>query len=116
MVVPGKDCSKNATAKEVAAATVTLLKRTTPSAVPGVMFLSGGLSENNATEYLKEMNALGVSLPWSLSFSYGRALQDSVLSTWKGKKENVDEAQKAYLKRAKENYLAALPQPSKAKI
>jgi len=114
MVIPGKD-AKKATPQEIAAATVSLLKRTTPAAVPAVMFLSGGLSESDATEYLKEMNKLG-DLPWSLSFSYGRALQDSTIQTWKGKKENVEEAQRVYFRRTKECYLAALPQKTKAKI
>jgi len=117
MVHPGKDAKNKATAQQIAQATVTVLRNTIPAAVPAIMFLSGGLTEADATIYLQEMNKLDVVKPWSLSFSYGRALQDSTLSTWKGKAENVGEAQKAFFRRAKENYLAALPnQNNKGKL
>jgi fructose-bisphosphate aldolase class I len=73
--------------------------------VPGIVFLSGGQSEVQATANLSAMNAMGQH-PWQLSFSYGRALQDSALKTWAGKAENVDKARKAFLHRAKMNGLA----------
>ena len=73
-----------------------------PAAVPGIVFLSGGQSEQEATANLSAMNALG-KLPWELSFSYGRALQQSALDAWRGKKENVAAAQKAYLHRLRLN-------------
>jgi fructose-bisphosphate aldolase class I len=82
--------------------TVQTLKRCVPAAVPGIMFLSGGQSEEDATVHLDLMNA-GYDLPWGLSFSYGRALQASALSTWSGKAENVAAAQAAFIERAAAN-------------
>jgi fructose-bisphosphate aldolase class I len=100
MVIAGKDCRVQASVQQVAEATVRTLRRTVPSAVPGIVFLSGGQSPALATEHLNVMNTLG-SHPWPLSFSYGRALQDEALKTWGGKAANVAAAQKAYLHRVK---------------
>jgi fructose-bisphosphate aldolase class I len=107
MVISGKKCAQRASAAEVAAATVRCLKRHVPSAVPGIAFLSGGQSEREATEHLSLMNQIG-GLPWVLTFSYGRALQDSALKTWAGKQDMLGAGQKAFLKRAKLNGLAQL--------
>ncbi|QIG46886.1 fructose-bisphosphate aldolase class I [Nordella sp. HKS 07] len=106
MVVSGKDCAKQASREEVAEKTVTVLKRCVPAAVPGIAFLSGGQSDEDATAHLHYMNAIG-NLPWKLTFSYGRALQAAALKTWKGKAENVAAAQKAFNHRAEMNALAA---------
>ena len=105
MVIAGKKCPKQAGVEEVAEATVRVLKRHMPAAVPGAAFLSGGQSEEEATAHLNAMNAMG-PLPWQLSFSYGRALQASALKAWGGKPENVLAAQQAYAHRAKMNGLA----------
>jgi len=107
MVTPGSECTKKATADEIAFYTVRTLKRTVPPALPGVMFLSGGQSEEEASINLNAMNK-NEKLPWALSFSYGRALQASTLSAWKGKPENVGAAQKVLLERAKANSDAQL--------
>jgi fructose-bisphosphate aldolase, class I len=107
MVVPGKDCPKQATVGEVAEATVRCLKRTVPPAVPGIVFLSGGQSDVQATRHLNAMNRLG-PVPWQLSFSYGRALQDAALKAWSGKPENKPAAQQALAHRAEANRLARL--------
>ncbi len=106
MVVSGKDCPKQASREEVAEKTVTVLRRCVPSAVPGIAFLSGGQSDEDATAHLHYMNAIG-NLPWKLTFSYGRALQAAALKTWKGKPENVAAAQRAFNHRAQMNALAA---------
>lgn len=92
----------------IAAYTVTALRRTVPPAVPGIVFLSGGQSEEEATQNLNAMNKLEVLKPWTLSFSFGRALQQSTLKTWGGKKENVGKAQEAFLVRCKANSDATL--------
>jgi fructose-bisphosphate aldolase, class I len=113
MVISGKKCAQRASATEVAAATVRCLKRFVPSAVPGIAFLSGGQSEREATEHLSLMNQIG-GLPWALTFSYGRALQDSALKTWGGKAESLAAAQTAFLKRARLNGLAQLGQYASA--
>jgi fructose-bisphosphate aldolase class I len=105
MVVPGKESTKKTSPQEVAEATVDLFKRVLPPNLPGCAFLSGGLSEVDATAFLDAMNKLG-KFPWQLSFSYGRALQDSVLKTWNGKAENASAAQQRFLHRAKMNSLA----------
>jgi fructose-bisphosphate aldolase class I len=105
MVISGKKAPSRAKPQQVAEATVRCLKRYVPSAVPGIAFLSGGQSAAEATEHLSLMNQMG-PLPWELTFSYGRALQDEALKTWGGKKENVAAAQKAFLRRAKFNGLA----------
>jgi fructose-bisphosphate aldolase class I len=109
MVQPGTTSGLKATAQEIAHATVTFLYRTVPPAVPGVNFLSGGLSEEEATLILNEMNKLPKEMrPWTLSFSYGRALQASCLKAWQGKDENIEKAQQALLERAKANAEASL--------
>jgi fructose-bisphosphate aldolase class I len=105
MVIAGKKSAKQASAEQVAEATVRCLLRRVPAAVPGIAFLSGGQSESEATLHLSLMNR-SRTLPWELSFSYGRALQQSTLDAWKGKPANVASAQKAFLKRAKLNGLA----------
>ena len=102
MVIAGKKCPTQAGHQQVADMTVQTLKRCVPAAVPGIMFLSGGQSEEDATVHLDLMNA-GYDLPWGLSFSYGRALQASALSTWSGKAENVAAAQAAFIERAAAN-------------
>jgi len=109
MVISGKKCGKRASIEEVAEKTVTLLKICVPAAVPGVAFLSGGQSDEEATAHLDAMNKIG-NLPWALTFSYGRALQHAPQTTWKGKTENVAAAQRAFSHRAKMNGLAALGQ------
>ena len=105
MVVPGHE-GEQVGVEEVAARTVEVLKRTVPSAVPGIAFLSGGQSDTDATAHLAAMNAM-YDLPWALTFSYGRALQAAALQAWGGKSENVAAAQRAFLHRAKMNGLAA---------
>lgn len=103
MVISGQDCKRQADVQEVARRTVASLKRCVPAAVPGIVFLSGGQSDEVATLHLNAMNKLGEPLPWPLSFSYGRALQAAPLKAWGGKKENLSKAQAAFLKRAKAN-------------
>src|SRR5512133_2548284 len=102
MVVPGKKSAKQASVEEVAEKTIRLLKACVPAAVPGIAFLSGGQSDEDATAHLSAMNARGPH-PWELSFSYGRALQAPALKAWGGKPENVEAAQRAYYHRAKMN-------------
>jgi fructose-bisphosphate aldolase class I len=85
---------------------VQCLKRTVPAAVPGIVFLSGGQSDELATEHLDAMNRLPGTLPWKLSFSYGRALQAAPLKAWSGKAANLEKAQAAFLKRAQDNAAA----------
>jgi fructose-bisphosphate aldolase class I len=108
MVTPGQSASKRATAEEVAFATVTALRRGVPSAVPGIVFLSGGQSELDATKNLNAINTVSLLKPWKLSFSYGRALQASVIKAWGGKDENLKTAQKTFLHRSKANGEAQL--------
>jgi fructose-bisphosphate aldolase class I len=105
MVISGKKCPSRASKQQVAEATVRVLKRFVPSAVPGIAFLSGGQSSADATEHLSLMNRLG-PLPWELTFSYGRALQDEALKAWGGKPENFAAGQKAFSRRAKLNGMA----------
>ena len=105
MVVSGKDNSRQAGVEEVAERTLRCLKRTVPSAVPGIAFLSGGQSAVSATEHLNAMNQLGPH-PWQVSFSYARALQDPALKAWKGEAGNVSAAQKVFYHRAKMNSAA----------
>jgi fructose-bisphosphate aldolase class I len=102
MVLPGKDCPEQAGAKEAASATLACLRPYVPTAVPGIVFLSGGQSPEKATEHLSIMNSLG-NHPWELSFSYGRALQDPVLKAWRGDPSNVSSAQRAFLHRCRCN-------------
>ncbi len=99
MVLPGKESAKQANAKEIAKLTVTALKATVPSTVPGIVFLSGGLTPDQSTEYLKAMNSQYKKLPWQLSYSFGRALQQEGLKAWSGKKENLSASQQAFLTR-----------------
>ena len=106
MVISGKDCAKQAGVQEVAQRTLDVLKRWVPAAVPGIAFLSGGQSDELATEHLDAMNKLGGG-PWTLSFSYGRALQQPSLKAWKGMAGNVAAAQAALIHRAHMNGLAA---------
>ena len=106
MVLPGKENGK-ATPEEIALRTVNVFRRVLPDDLPGQAFLSGGQSEVEATENLNAINKMGPH-PWNLTFSYGRALQDSALRAWGGKSENIPAAQKAFLHRAKMNSLATL--------
>lgn len=107
MVIPGKKCPDQSSVDEIAEKTVTILKRTVPAAVPGIVFLSGGQSDEEATANLSAMNA-SYDMPWMLSFSYGRALQAATLKAWSGKPENVPAAQRAFLHRSRMNSLAAI--------
>jgi fructose-bisphosphate aldolase class I len=109
MVVPGKKSGQRASVEEVAERTLKLLKNCVPPAVPGIAFLSGGQSDEEATAHLDAMNRLG-ELPWHLTFSYGRALQAAPQKAWSGKSENVVAAQRAFIHRARMNGLAALGQ------
>lgn len=106
MVISGKKCATQAGREEVAEKTLKVLKRCVPSAVPGIAFLSGGQSSQDATAHLSLMNAAG-PLPWKLTFSYGRALQADALKAWGGKKDNVAAGQSAFSHRARMNALAA---------
>nr|CAD7442224.1 unnamed protein product [Timema bartmani] len=108
MVTAGQSCPKKYTPQEIAAATVTAFSRTVPAAVTGITFLSGGQSEEEATVNLDAINKFNGKKPWPLSFSFGRALQASVLKAWGGKPQNIKAAQNELLKRAKANGLAAL--------
>jgi len=105
MVVPGKKSAKQASVEEVAEKTIRLLKNCVPAAVPGIAFLSGGQSDEDATAHLDAMNRIG-GLPWRLTFSYGRALQAAPLRAWSGKAENVAAGQRAFTHRARMNSLA----------
>ena len=109
MVISGKSCLNQAGVEEVAERTVRTLKRTVPAAVAGIVFLSGGQSDEVATQHLNAMNRMFAGkLPWPLSFSYGRALQQPSLKAWKGSSGNVAAAQAALLHRARMNSLASL--------
>jgi len=108
MVISGKGCPQQAGVAEVAERTVRVLKRCVPAAVAGIVFLSGGQSDEFATDHLNAMNKmLGKGLPWPLSFSYGRALQAASLKAWKGSSANVAAGQAALLHRARMNSLAS---------
>jgi len=102
MVIAGKKCPQQATVRQVAEETIRCFQRTVPAAVCGIVFLSGGQGDEQATANLNEMNKIG-GFPWQLSFSYGRALQAPALKAWSGKKENLAAGQKAFLHRAKCN-------------
>jgi len=106
MVISGKKCPTQAGVQEVADKTVHCLLNTVPAALPGIVFLSGGQSAELATAHLNAMNKTYHNLPWPLSFSYGRALQEPCLNTWSGKRENISAAQTALLHREKCNSLA----------
>jgi fructose-bisphosphate aldolase, class I len=107
MVIPGKKCPDQASPERIAEATVRTLRRQVPAAVPGIAFLSGGQSPTDATLHLSLMHAAG-PLPWGLTFSYGRALQEDALNAWEGKASGFTGGQKALAKRAKLNGLAAV--------
>jgi fructose-bisphosphate aldolase, class I len=107
MILPGKDC-RRARADEVAQATLQVLRRTVPAAVPSINFLSGGQAPEEATENLNAINQQGLNSPWLLSISYGRALQKTALNTWLGKAENLAAAQQALVQRARLNHMAML--------
>src|SRR3982074_1281699 len=106
MVIAGKKSAKPSSVEEVAEKTIRLLKACVPAAVPGIAFLSGGQSDEDATAHLSAMNRIG-GLPWRLTFSYGRALQAAPQKAWAGKAENVAAAQRAFIHRAMMNSLAA---------
>ncbi len=105
MAIAGKKSPKQASVEEVAEKTVRLLKACVPAAVPGIAFLSGGQSDEDATAHLDAMNRIG-ALPWRLTFSYGRALQAAPQKAWSGKAENVAAGQRAFTHRARMNSLA----------
>jgi fructose-bisphosphate aldolase class I len=107
MAIAGKKSAKKSSVAEVAEKTVRMLKNCVPPAVPGIAFLSGGQSDEDATAHLDAMNKLG-PLPWKLTFSYGRALQAAPQKAWSGKKENLAAGQRAFAHRARMNGLAAL--------
>jgi fructose-bisphosphate aldolase class I len=109
MVVAGKKSGKRPTVEEVAERTLRVLKACVPAAVPGIAFLSGGQSDEDATAHLDAINKTG-GLPWRVTFSYGRALQAAPQKAWAGKGENVAAAQRAFAHRAMMNSLAALGQ------
>ena len=109
MAIAGKKCAKKASVEEVAEKTVKMLKACVPGAVPGIAFLSGGQSDEEATAHLDAMNKIS-KLPWKLTFSYGRALQHAPQVAWRGKAENITTAQRAFSHRAKMNGLATLGQ------
>ena len=104
MVIAGKQCANQASPEQVAEQTIDCFLRHVPAIVPGIVFLSGGQSEVEATENLNAINRLGG--PWPLSFSYGRALQASALAAWGGDTANVDAGQAAFLHRSRMNALA----------
>jgi fructose-bisphosphate aldolase class I len=105
MVLSGKEAREQASVEQVAEATIRCFRETVPAGVPGIVFLSGGQSDELATQHLNAMNRLGQQ-PWELSFSYGRALQAPALKAWDGKPENVEAGQAAYYHRAKLNSAA----------
>jgi fructose-bisphosphate aldolase class I len=108
MVISGKDCRTQAATEEVAARTIGVLKRCVPAAVAGIAFLSGGQGDEQATENLAAMNRMFPNLPWPLTFSYGRALQQPSLKAWRGAAANVAQAQALLAHRARMNGLAAM--------
>ena len=107
MIVPGRKAAKQDSIDEVAEMTIKCLKACVPSAVPGIAYLSGGQSDEDATAHLSRMNEIG-GFPWKMTFSYGRALQAAPQKAWSGKSENVAAAQRAFLHRARMNGLASL--------
>ncbi|MHA1152057.1 MAG: class I fructose-bisphosphate aldolase [Alphaproteobacteria bacterium] len=110
MVISGSSCAEQASVQEVAERTLRCLLRNVPAAMPGIVFLSGGQSDEVATLHLDAMNKLPAVKPWKLSFSYGRALQAAPLKAWGGKAENAAAAQAALMERAKANGAATLGQ------
>ncbi|MDX1900963.1 MAG: class I fructose-bisphosphate aldolase [Gammaproteobacteria bacterium] len=110
MVISGKSCTKRADVETVARMTVNILRRTVPAAIPTINFLSGGQTPEEATAHLNTMHTLNPHLPWNLSYSYARALQDIAMKTWAGKAGNIAAAQEAFYRRARLNSLAAIGQ------
>jgi len=108
MTVNGVDCETKAKPEEIARKTVQTLERTVPAAMPGVTFLSGGISEEDSSIYLNEINKIDRKGPWALTFSFSRAMQTSCLQKWGGKKENVKDAQAQLVARAQANSEASL--------
>jgi len=108
MVTAGSQCSAAASVQEVAAATLRCLRRHVPAAVPGIVFLSGGQEERLATSHLDAINRLPIAKPWTISFSYGRALQDPALKAWHGSDENLKAGAQAIAQRARLNSAASL--------
>ena len=106
MVISALDCPNRADVQQVAEETVRCLRNTVPEDLPGVVFLSGGQSNQEATDHLNAMNKLDIELPWPLTFSYARALQNPAMEIWKGQADNVTTAQKAFYHRAKVNSAA----------
>jgi fructose-bisphosphate aldolase class I len=106
MVTAGDENPNQASVEEVAEATLRVLRRTVPAAVPGIVFLSGGQSPQLATQHLNEMNRLEGS-PWKLSFSYGRALQEPAMEAWIGDNQNAAAAQEIFQQRCRLNHAAA---------
>ena len=106
MVISGKEARRQSDVEEVAVATVECLLRTVPAAVPGIVFLSGGQNDIQATEHLNAMHRMYENLPWELSFSYARALQERPMETWAGDDANVEAAQRAFQHRGKMNSAA----------
>ena len=107
MVISGKECSTQASTDIVAQKTIDCLKSSVPEELPGIVFLSGGQTDIQATAHLNAMNKIG-GFPWKLSFSYGRALQSAALKAWEGKDTNLDAAQEAFNHRAAMNSKASL--------
>jgi fructose-bisphosphate aldolase class I len=107
MVVPGAECPEQASVTEVATATLRVLRRHVPAAVPGIVFLSGGQDDRRATEHLNAINASAGPRPWRVSFSYGRALQDAALKAWGGQASGVEAGQRALYRRARCNAAAS---------
>jgi fructose-bisphosphate aldolase class I len=112
MVISGKDCPEQASPQQVAEETIRCLRRTVPSAVPGIAFLSGGQGPELATEHLNLMNQMGAH-PWEITFSYARAIQDPALTAWKGEEANVEAAKQAAAHRARLNGAARSGEYSK---
>jgi fructose-bisphosphate aldolase class I len=108
MIISGLKCPVQANSNQVAEATLRCFKQVLPAALPGVAFLSGGQSSIVATENLNAINQMGKNLPWKLTFSFGRALQNQALKTWQGKAENIQESQKKLYLRAKCNGMASV--------
>jgi fructose-bisphosphate aldolase class I len=108
MVIAGTVCTRQASVDEVATATLRCLREHVPAAVPGIVFLSGGQSARLATVHLNAINQLPGPKPWKISFSYGRALQDTALEAWRGRDENLTAGQRALFRRASSNSAASL--------
>lgn len=108
MIISGKQCTTKASVEQVAKATITALRRHVPAAVPTINFLSGGQSSEEASAHLNAMNTLSAHLPWNVSYSYARALQDYAMKTWQGHDKNIPAAQKTFYQRARLNSLAAI--------